>query len=68
MKNEVPCALSGLPAERPTMFRFGLAMMASPVAGSSNGRSGMVSPVWPVIAMSTASSNSLSGAGLFGER
>ena len=31
--------------------------------GSSNGRSGMVRPVWPVTAISTASSSSLSGSG-----
>jgi hypothetical protein len=39
----VPWALSGLPAVRPSIVRFGLAMMKAPVAG--NGRSGMVSPV-----------------------
>jgi hypothetical protein len=62
MKKCVPWALSGLPALRPSMPRFGLAMMNSLVAGSWNGRSGMVRPVQPITAISTASSNSLSGS------
>ena len=57
MKKWVPCALSGLPAVRPTMLRFGLAMIGSWLRGSVNGRSGMVSPVQPVIAISIASSS-----------
>ena len=47
-KKWVPCALSGLPAVRPAMFRFGLAMIGSPSRGSVNGRSGIVRPVQPV--------------------
>ena len=44
MKKCVAWALSGLPAVRPDMTRFGLAMIGSPVSGSANGRSGMVRP------------------------
>ena len=60
-KKCVPWALSGLPAVRPTMLRFGLAMIGLPSRGSANGRSGMVRPVQPVTAISTASSRSVSG-------
>ncbi|MFJ8933125.1 hypothetical protein ACIRLA_41835 [Streptomyces sp. NPDC102364] len=62
-KKYVPCALSGLPAVRPVMVRFGLDMMGLPSRGSSKGRSGIVRPVEPVTAMSSASSSSLSGCG-----
>ena len=62
MKKCVPCALSGLPAVRPAMVRLGLAMTGLWVAGSSNGRSGIVRPVHPVMAISTASSSSESGS------
>ena len=61
MMKEVPWALSGLPAVRPTMFRLGLAMIGLLSRGSVNGRSGIVSPVHPVSEMSTASSSSVSG-------
>lgn len=57
MKNDVPWALSGPPALRPSIVRFGFAMISSPELGSWNGRSGMVRPVWPVTAISTASSS-----------
>lgn len=67
MKKWVACALSGLPAVRPVMFRFGFAMIGWWSRGSSKGRSGMVSPEEPVTAMSTASSSSPSGSGRCGE-
>lgn len=61
-KKWVPWALSGLPAVRPAMLRFGLAMIGLPLRGSAKGRSGMVRPVHPVREMRTASSSSVSGA------
>jgi len=66
-KKWVPWALSGPPAVRPSIVRLGFAMTGLPVSGSVNARSGMVSPVWPVQAISTASSSSESGAGAWAD-
>jgi hypothetical protein len=60
-KKWVPWALSGLPAVRPAMFRFGLDMIGLPSRGSARGRSGIVRPVHPVSEMRIASSRSVRG-------
>ncbi len=67
MKKCVPWALSGLPAVRPSITRFGFDMIGSPVSASCQGRSGMVRPEAPVAAIRIASSSFESGAGSFGE-
>ena len=67
MKKWVPCALSGLPAVRPSMTRLGFDMIGSPVSGSAKGRSGMVRPVAPVAAIRIASSSGDSGSGSFSD-